>query len=141
MRRRILIHFVSQYLTIGELAYIADSGFVKISVALLLLRVSVKAVYRYIILCSIFIVAVVTVAIFLAVALQCRPLSLAWDPTSATGTCMAPIQVTRLGYVLSAVDIYSDCLYALLPIPMLWNVQMTTKAKMSICLVLGVGVM
>ena len=121
--------------------YIVDSGFIKISVGLLLLRLSVAPMHRYILHASIIILALWTTITFLIVAFQCRPLRLAWNPASGTGTCMAPIAVTRLGYAFSALDIGSDFLYAFLPVAMLWNIQMTWKLKFSICIVLSLGVL
>jgi hypothetical protein len=121
--------------------YIADSGFIKISVGLLLLRITPQRFYRYIIHTSIGITAVWTLITFLVVAFQCRPLSLAWDPTSGPGSCMDPLAITQLGYAFSALDIGSDWLYAILPVAMLWDVQMTWRMKLSVCIVLSLGVM
>ncbi|OBT98391.1 hypothetical protein VE01_03129 [Pseudogymnoascus verrucosus] len=130
----------AKYLIIGELIYIIDSGFIKISVGLLLLRLAVVPIHRYILHASIYILALWTTVTFLIVAFQCRPLSLAWNPASGTGTCMAAISITRLGYAFSALDIGSDFLYAFLPVAMLWNIQMTWKLKFSICIVLSFGI-
>ncbi|OBT67982.1 hypothetical protein VE03_01488 [Pseudogymnoascus sp. 23342-1-I1] len=130
----------AMYLIIGEMIYIIDSGFIKISVGLLLLRLSVAPIHRYILHASIITIALWTTITFLIVAFQCRPLRLAWNPASGTGTCMAPIAITRLGYAFSALDIGSDFLYALLPVAMLWKTQMTWKLKFSICIVLSLGV-
>lgn len=121
--------------------YIIDSGFIKISVGLLLLRLAVVPTHRYIIHASIVILALWTTITFLIVAFQCRPLRLAWNPASGTGTCMAPIAITRLGYAFSALDIGSDFLYAFLPVAMLWDIQMTWKLKFSICIVLSFGIL
>lgn len=120
--------------------YIADSGFIKISVGLLLLRITASRIHRYTLYASIIILAVWTTATFLVVAFQCRPLKLAWNFVPGTGTCMKPIDITRLGYAFSALDIGSDWLYAVMPILMLWNVQMSWKLKFSVCVVLSLGV-
>jgi hypothetical protein len=38
------------------------------------------------------------------------------------------------------MDIASSWMYALLPIPMLWDVQMPWRAKLSFVVVLAIGV-
>ncbi|KAH8808675.1 hypothetical protein F5884DRAFT_858199 [Xylogone sp. PMI_703] len=125
----------------AKIIYIFDSGLIKCSVGLLLLRLfSTKPPYRYIIIGSIGVVAVWTLVTFLIVAFQCRPLSLAWNPFGK-GTCMPAIEITRLGYAFSALDIASDFLYALLPIPILYEVQLSWQVKASVSFVLSLGIL
>lgn len=80
------------------------------------MKLAIVPIHRYILHASIYIIALWTTITFLIVAFQCRPLSLAWNPASGTGTCMAAIAITRLGYAFSALDICSDFLYAFLPV-------------------------
>jgi hypothetical protein len=74
------------------------------------------------------------------VLFQCHPVSFAWDKVYGTGTCINAEVVANFGYAFSAIDIFFDWLFALLPVPMLWHVQMTMQIKISIFFILGMGV-
>lgn len=72
-------------------------------------------------------------------ALQCRPLSVAWGV--GKGTCVEPTVIMNTGYSFSALDIGANWLYALLPVAMLWNIQLSFRMKASITALLGLGVL
>jgi len=46
---------------------------------------------------------------------------------------------TNLSYAFSAIDIFFDWAFALIPVPMLWGVQMSKPVKLSLLAVLGLG--
>lgn len=64
----------------------------------------------------------------------------AWD-SSISGTCVDREIVARGVYVYSSVNIVLDWLYAILPMPLLWNLQMNTRVKLSVMFVLSLGVL
>ena len=70
---------------------------------------------------------------------QCRPLALVWDP-SVEGTCIAPSNLKFAAFFNSSVAIVTDVLFALLPIPILWNVQMNWKVKSAVAAILSLGI-
>jgi hypothetical protein len=74
------------------------------------------------------------------VLFQCHPVSFAWDKTHGTGTRINAEVIANFGYAFSAIDIFFDWLFALLPVLMLWRVQMTMRIKISIFCILGMGV-
>ncbi len=43
--------------------------------------------------------------------------------------------------LLRHVCLLTDTVQALLPIPMLWNVKMTKQAKVTVVLILGLGIL
>jgi len=57
------------------------------------------------------------------------------------GKCLKPETIANFGYAFSAMDILFDWLFALMPVPMLWDVKMTVQLKLSIFLILGLGVL
>ena len=77
---------------------------------------------------------------FFVLVFQCYPVSYTWNRTSGLGTCLSRNTIANFGYGFSALDIFFDWLYALLPIPMLWDVKMTFQIKLSIFAILGLGV-
>ncbi|KAI1346368.1 hypothetical protein F5Y01DRAFT_308326 [Xylaria sp. FL0043] len=121
-----------------QLVYVVAAYLCKVSVALVLLRISGterKNPIRLVLLGSIVVVTIFAVATFLALALQCRPVTLNWG--IGKGECVAPHVITDIAYAFSAADIASNWLYATLPIVMLWNVKLSLRVKLSVILLLG----
>jgi hypothetical protein len=54
---------------------------------------------------------------------------------------MKPREIANVGYAFSAMDILFDWMFALLPVPMLWDIKMSLQIKLSLILVLGLGVL
>jgi hypothetical protein len=54
---------------------------------------------------------------------------------------MKATAIADVGYAFSGMDILFDWLFALLPVPMLWNVKMSRAIKASVFLILGLGVL
>ena len=79
---------------------------------------------------------------FFIILFQCSPVEYTWTRfLGATGTCLNANLVVNVAEAFSAVDIFYSFVFALIPIPMLWNVQMTVQAKISVLLILGLGVL
>ncbi|KAK8162217.1 hypothetical protein BKA80DRAFT_329068 [Phyllosticta citrichinensis] len=54
--------------------------------------------------------------------------------------CGSLLHLTIVSYVQAAINIASDLFCAILPIPLLWNVRMNRKTKVSVIVLLGMGV-
>lgn len=93
---------------------------------------------RIILLTSIVILTIWTTVTTFIVAFQCVPLSVAWG--EGTGTCLPAAVLGNTGYAISAMDIASSFLYAGLPAYLLKGVQLSTRVKASIIVLLGLGV-
>ncbi|ESZ95217.1 hypothetical protein SBOR_4396 [Sclerotinia borealis F-4128] len=129
-----------KYQVILELSYILVAAILKTSVGLLLLRItSVKPFYKYLVWASLIIIWLWSIITFIVGCLQCRPLEATWNPL-VTGTCIDPRIMTSFAYAISAETIFFDWLFALLPIPMLWNLKMSFRLKVSIVGILGLGI-
>lgn len=111
----------------------------KVSVALVLYRIAAtNKLIRRLLEVSIGSMFLWTIATSTIVGLQCRPLPFAWG--EGTGTCMDPRILGDTGFAISAMDIISSFLYATIPIFLLRGVQLTLKMKISIVILLGLGV-
>lgn len=75
----------------------------------------------------------------MTVFFQCRPLALTWDP-SVEGTCIPPSNLKFAAFFNSSVAVLTDILFALLPVPILWNVQMNWRVKSAVAGILSLGV-
>ena len=115
--------------------------FIKLSYAIFLTRLAVQRRYTYTLWVSMFVVAVWSIVLFFWDIFQCRPVRAQWDYTIPGEVCVSSKQVVAAAYALSVMTIVTDWLYALLPIPMIWNVKMTKQAKMVVILLLGLGIL
>jgi hypothetical protein len=121
--------------------YVSNMMFIKLSIAIFLLRIAVKPVYKWILYVSLVIIAIWSLALFFWNLFQCNPVSAQWDYTIPGSHCVSSEQVVSAAYALSVMTILSDWLYALLPVPMIWSVKMTRQAKVTVVAILGLGVL
>ncbi|KAF7904813.1 hypothetical protein BELL_0743g00050 [Botrytis elliptica] len=130
----------AKYQVLVEIGYILCTAIIKTSVGLLLLRItSVKTFYKYVIWISLAIIWIWTIVTFVISCVQCRPLKASWDPLTP-GVCLEPRIITNFAYAISAETIFFDWLFALLPIPMLWDIKMSLRLKCSIMVILSLGI-
>ncbi|KAL1592716.1 hypothetical protein SLS60_011132 [Paraconiothyrium brasiliense] len=70
---------------------------------------------------------------------QCKPVQKNWY-TNLPGECNPREIQTALSFAVAAVSITTDWTFAILPVCLLWNVQMDPRVKLSVVLMLGLGV-
>jgi hypothetical protein len=60
----------------------------------------------------------------------------------AAGTyCQPSIYLQNVYYFCSSVNIFTDWATALMPLGLLWNVQMNRNTKISVAVILGLGIL
>ncbi|KAI1138579.1 hypothetical protein F5Y05DRAFT_44160 [Hypoxylon sp. FL0543] len=132
------------YQALATATYILNMWLIKLSIGIFLLRLASQNKYKYTIYASIVIVSIWSVVLFFWNIFQCNPVAAQWDYTilqnDPNSRCVSADEIVNAAYALSVMNILSDWLYALLPIPMLWAVKMTTQAKITVVVVLGLGV-
>ncbi|KAK1971301.1 integral membrane family protein [Colletotrichum sublineola] len=128
------------YQALATATYVLDMLFIKLSIGFFLLRLSTSRVYNWIIHVSLAIVTIWSVIIFFWNMFQCSPIEAQWDYTIPDSECVSADAIVSAAYSISAMNILSDWLYALLPIPMVWSVKMTKQAKATVIVILGLGV-
>ncbi|EHK27523.1 uncharacterized protein TRIVIDRAFT_140068 [Trichoderma virens Gv29-8] len=126
--------------SLATVTYIINMMFIKMSIGIFLLRVSARKVYNWIICVSLVIIGIWSLVIFFFDIFQCNPVQKQWDFRIQGGKCASPDDIIAAAYAISVMTIASDWLYALLPIPMLWSVKMTSQAKGTVILILGLGI-
>ncbi|KAF9698141.1 hypothetical protein EKO04_003882 [Ascochyta lentis] len=77
---------------------------------------------------------------------QCVPIAAAWDtrlrpPPIGEGSakCFSMQTFGRIGMFNSVINILTDFLLALLPVPLIWQLQLNLRTKISLILVLSLG--
>lgn len=66
---------------------------------------------------------------------QCRPLSGVWDPT-ANAKCINP---KGLWIVMGSLNVLTDLLLLVLPLPSLWRLQMRRRTKVQVAGIFSIG--
>lgn len=85
--------------------------FIKLSIGVFLLRLSVKKVYNYIIWTSLTIITLYTLGVFLWDVFQCNPVQKQWDYRITSGHCATPQDIINAAYAISVMTVLSDWLY------------------------------
>ncbi|KAK8065038.1 hypothetical protein PG997_011785 [Apiospora hydei] len=102
----------AKYFTIAAVVYLLSSGVSKIGVGLVLFRLTNNSDMRrmrWLLVGCIAMTAVWFLGGALVIALQCRPLSKAWDLAgTAPGSCMSASTIGSAGIVISAGDLFWD---------------------------------
>ncbi|KAH6647762.1 hypothetical protein BKA67DRAFT_594677 [Truncatella angustata] len=119
--------------------YLWATPLVKVSVGFFLVRLSPTKLYRRVLQGTIVFLVVYTFMCFTTLLLQCKNLAVIWDLEVKT-TCWPITTLLGLSYANSTINILTDILFALVPIPMLWNVQINVRTKASLICILGLGV-
>ncbi|KAL6895126.1 hypothetical protein GGI43DRAFT_386251 [Trichoderma evansii] len=128
----------AEFFVVAQLLYLVAQMAAKISVALVLYRIATMApVVRRVLIGSMAVMSIVSVAAIFIFAFQCRPLSVAWGV--GTGTCLPGSTIANTAYAVSAADILFSWLYGLLPIYLLWSVQISLRTKLVVSVLLGFG--
>jgi hypothetical protein len=114
----------------------------KFSIGAFLLRIAISKVYRVIIWSVIGVSAIVCTYSFFIIIFQCWPVAYFWGQfTGMEGSCINPNIITASTYAYSAMSCWSDWTYCILPTCMIWNLQMSRRSRLYICMILGVGSM
>lgn len=75
-------------------------------------------------------------ASFWDTAFQCTPVQAEWDKSITTANCQN-IEMAALGTAFS--NLILDLLFIILPLPMIWNLQLDSRAKISLTIIFLLG--
>ena len=74
----------------------------------------------------------------LRVVFLCQPISYLWDQHFKTGTCLN----TQAAYLsISVINLALDMTVIVLPMPILWTLQMPKARKVAVSAIFGMGVL
>ncbi|GAB7347302.1 hypothetical protein MBLNU459_g3385t1 [Dothideomycetes sp. NU459] len=113
---------------------------VKISVSLLLLRIATQRIYRiFLWILIVFLISYTLMCVFTLI-FACLPVSASWDYTKLeTAKCFSNTTFTALGITNSVCNMLGDTILAILPIPMIMNLQLNVRAKVALAMILALG--
>lgn len=125
---------------ISQMFNIIGIGLCKISVCLCVLRIIDRsrtglAAFLWIFIAFAAASHLAQVILFLV---QCRPMAAIWTP-SIGGKCFSPHITYLAGYIGFGLDGFTDIICAGIPIFILHRLQMNTRTKWALCLLMGLG--
>ncbi|KAK8136759.1 hypothetical protein PG984_004699 [Apiospora sp. TS-2023a] len=126
-----------------EPTYVLTNMAIKASIAIFLHRICIERMHKIVIWSILALTEVYSLFFFLLFVLQCRPTALFWlryTNNPPPGVCMDATIVAKSFYAYSAISCLTDWTYSLLPITLVWNLQMNIRMKISVVLLLAAGV-
>ncbi|KAH9891385.1 integral membrane protein [Xylariomycetidae sp. FL2044] len=128
---------------IGEVIFPLISCFIRISIALSFLRIAVIKWHRRVIYAVMVVTLVMSLVFFFATVFQCSPPSYYWKQIEGVkwGSCINPAIVPNVAIVHGVITAICDWVLGLLPIPMLWHVQINRRTKAGIAVLLSMGML
>ncbi|RDL30706.1 uncharacterized protein BP5553_10051 [Venustampulla echinocandica] len=123
---------------IAEFFYASGAVVIKCSIAITLLRIAESRRNFLWTIWGIMIVTAISAAIFIiGIANICHPITTLWGETT-TGSCNLKLN-SDVSFFFSAIEIATDWSLAILPAVLLWNVQMNSRVKFSVAVILGLA--
>ena len=110
----------------------------KISISILILRIKNTKRLRWILWTMMIFMTVVTISLVAVELSSCIPLRKVRNP-EINGICIHPSSVYGVAYTQSAFNVVSDMCLTISPIVILWNVSISKKKKILICLLMSLG--
>ncbi|KAK6222612.1 hypothetical protein LQW54_000792 [Pestalotiopsis sp. IQ-011] len=125
-----------------EPLYVLANMAIKLSIAIFLLRICVTKVHRMVIYITIGVTEIYSLFFFLLFVLQCQPTSYFWQRAMTNppeGHCLDASVVSNAFYGYSAISCWTDWTYSILPVFLVWNLQMDSRVKISVIAILAAG--
>lgn len=125
---------------ICEVIYSPITLAIRTSICLLLLRLALNKVHRWVIYVNMAIVLLVSIAYFFVMTFQCSPPSYFWRQLyGEKGKCINYNIVPDATIAHSIISAVSDWCIGLLPIALLWNVNLNRRTKTLVAVLLSMG--
>lgn len=111
----------------------------KLSIGHFLLRIAIRPMHIWIIY-GVMCITILTGAVFFFVTMfQCNPIPFFWDKNIPGGTCINMDVIIALTYLYSACSVICDFSFALLPIAIVWRLNMNKKSKIALIPILAMA--
>jgi hypothetical protein len=123
--------------------YIWASAVAKISIALALLRLTVKKAHRIILWVNIGVIIAIGLMFWFVLLLDCQPVSYFWNRVDPrySGTCLSVDILLDIAYLYSGLTIICDLTLGILPVFLVWTLQMNRRTKIAVGGILSLGAM
>ncbi|KAK1511177.1 uncharacterized protein CCOS01_14939 [Colletotrichum costaricense] len=114
--------------------------FLKVSIALSLLRLSKTGWYKWALWSTIALVLFYSIGGMFPFFLHCKPMSGFWDRnTTPPPKCKDGNNINLFGIINTGFNIFTDVILATLPVPVIWNLQMKRRLRLYAIGILSLG--
>lgn len=122
-----------------QVFYATTLGLIKISICLFLARIfSAANNFRKWAYAVIAFIAAWSIMVILTAFVLCQPVAYNWDDTIPGGKCAdQPAAFLAIGIL----DLVVDLMVLVLPLPMIWNLQLPMTNKIALFAIFGVGIL
>ncbi|RDW88221.1 hypothetical protein BP6252_00253 [Coleophoma cylindrospora] len=126
---------------LAEIFYVSSTTVLKISIGFFLLRVCIKTYQRVIIWVVMAVMGLFSTFYFILVIVQCQPSSYFWTQYADTagGSCLSASFISGSTYTHSAISVWADWTLGILPIFLVWGLNLNARTKVSVALILALG--
>ncbi|KAL1590821.1 hypothetical protein WHR41_00400 [Cladosporium halotolerans] len=123
-----------------EPVYVLSNMAIKASIAIMLMRLSVRRSHKIILYVTIIITEIYSAFFFFLFIFQCIPSKYFWTRyTGGSGSCLDTSIVVAATYGYSAITCAGDIIFSILPVLLVWSLQMGRKEKVAVILILAMG--
>lgn len=113
-------------------------GFLKISIALSLLRLSRGTWYKWILWCLVGFTCFYTLFAFITFLTYCKPIAGQWN-SNVPRKCYDRWLYRDFGLFNAACNMITDLAFATLPIPLIWSLQLQRRVRIYLIAILSGG--
>ncbi|EHA23249.1 hypothetical protein ASPNIDRAFT_207175 [Aspergillus niger ATCC 1015] len=123
---------------LGQTSYVVTVVVARISIALALLRLTVSKVHTILLWCVVGVSIIVGLVFWFMLTFECKPVAHFWQRTKP-GHCMSIDKLLDIAYVYSVTAMICDFTLGLLPIFLVWKLQMSRQTKAALAGILSLG--
>ncbi|PON24196.1 hypothetical protein TGAM01_v206884 [Trichoderma gamsii] len=124
-----------------ELIYFGSSTLTKFSIAFTILRICTKNRYRFALYGAMGTMALTAFGALIFLFSDCRPFATRWNPFLGKCWAPAPNGWFIMSYIGTSIQVATDWVVAITPFFIVRNLQMNQRKKISVCAILGLGVL
>ena len=123
----------------GEIVYAVGLTLTKCSILFLYLRIfGINQRFRRIAYGLLVIAVAWGTSLTIGAIFQCKPIAAAYDPLISHKSC---IKVRDYFVVTSILNVLIDVAILVLPLPLLWQLQLSTSRKLTLSVILTLGIL
>ncbi|KAI6789848.1 hypothetical protein KC361_g8292 [Hortaea werneckii] len=120
--------------------FVISNMAIKASIGIMLLRLCVNRIHKIVIWTVLVVTQLYSLFFFFIFLFQCLPSEYFWTQyTGGEGSCMNTDIIVGVFYGYSAISCAGDWTFSILPVFLVWNLQMGRKEKISVVMILAVG--
>jgi len=131
---------IMQWTYYHSIIIVVGISLMKMSVGLFLFRLVQGTRYKRFIIAMLAFLVAFTFACVGTLVFQCWPIEAAWDFTvRPTSRCFSTDTFRSIGLFNGSINIATDVLFAVLPIPIIWGLRLNVRTKISLICILSLG--